>query len=332
MTTEEKTEYITKLKKQIEYERYLFNLNNTENDLEKAIKRFDDMLTEFYEILPAYLIERQEAEKGKDLDVIDGLEWFYIHTIPHRFRDHLFKNILQKYSGENKVLDELVFKTRTYLCSSPKRLGQQYITEQNCSLASAFFQKETNDHMFSRVIATSGGFGIPYNAHAFNYVELNDTNYIVDCTVSQFSKVFRMNLGIVKIPREETSAEPIFFLLQTDKGKNLLHKLLTQGYFEATPENVKLYLDSFVLSNQNAYCILEKDVDIFKTSIESEYYMSQLEKIITTPMIYTHKFEPLMLYNVREEISDIFGLPTLNGYDRFLTREELGKINKKIKL
>lgn len=322
------------LKKKIDRDFWIWQHdgNDKYSDLETTVKLFELVLSEFYEDLSLYLIERYESEMGKNIAYKDRVDRFYHIVQPHRHRQHIINNYIQEFHGENSVLDKLVYKTRKNLHYG-QRLGGNglmYLTESRCHDTSINFQKALEEETGMRgvLLATSRSFGIPNNPHVFNYVITKDKDYIVDCTFSQFTKLYRMNLGIIKIPKEVTNAEPVYFLMQTAEGMNILNKLLTYGYFEATKENIKLYLDSFVLSNRNAKYYLNHDDSIFESGTNGDFYITELDKLIKlgNPKDYEN-FHFFHNYNL---IPSIYGLDNITFTEPFLSKEEISKINQKI--
>ena len=314
-----------------------YNNENTNNDLETAISQFSDMLSEFYEKLSVYMAERLEKEKGQNISYPASAFCFYHYVSPPRFGKHLYRNYLEKHDTGNRVIDSLVFGTRKRICDNRYlELGDEYLTEQQCVISSIAFQKELEKqkNIEGRLLATSTSFGMPNNAHAFNYLDTGARQFIADCSFSQFTKLYRMTPDIIKIPKELTNAEPAYFLLQTEEGKALLNQLLTYGYFELTSENLKLYLDSFVLSNRNAAYYLSNDTSLFESGISSEYYMNQLNNLLKNSI----KTESGILRNP-EILSDEFNPPKIYGFkdyesetcDEFLTKEDIKTLNKKLK-
>lgn len=330
-------ESIYKLKYQIDDEYNKYNEKNTNNDLETITLQLSDMLAEFYEKLSMYMAERLAKEKGQIIPFPASARCFYHYISAPRYGKHLYRNYLEKYNTANEVIDSLVFETRKRICNNRYlELGDEYLTEQQCVIASIAFQKEIEKqkNIEGRLLATSTSFGMPNNAHAFNYLDTGNRQFIADCSFSQFTKLYRMTPDIIKIPKELTNAEPAYFLLQTEEGKELLNQLLTVGYFELTPKNLKLYLDSFVLSNRNAGYYLSNDTSLFESEISSEYYMNQLNVLLK----YSIKTESGILRNP-EILSDEFNPPECFGFkdyeretiDDFLTKEDIKTLNKKLK-
>lgn len=307
------------------------------NDVSLSVLYFEDILKDFYDNAALYFLERYEKEKNLSLEYGETLNWYLAtFSLPYKY---LYTDKLQlKHSLKKSYLDNLVFKTRKKLCvfsTRSLRTGTKYKTEQLCGMSSTWFQKEAlkHDDIKSIILTTNGSFGIPEcympnRAHAFNLVIIGDKKYIVDCTFSQFTKLFFMSQHVIKLPFC-IAPEPAYFLLKTENGEKLLNRLLTYGWFEATDENVKAYLDSFVLSTRNAYYYLNGG-NINDTGIDSKYYsqlISEFEKSDGSSL------EAIKKYSDADNLPLIYGKNEETGPKRncYLTKKELLKIDKMIK-
>lgn len=81
------------------------------------------------------------------------------------------------------------------------------------------------------------------NKHSFAIVGSNKKMYIVDCAYRQF---FSLSYNIDS--EELNQMDPGIFMLEDEKRKKVAEQILKQGYIELTEENLKLYLDGFVLA------------------------------------------------------------------------------------
>lgn len=268
---------LEKIKNEIEVAYNNYPCAQNIEELNREVNHFRPMLDEFYDELSIYLINRYEMELNSDIDYRDSVDSFY-NRITRFGYNHLYLNRLEKFSSNNSDLDELIYNVRKSIAGK----DSEYHTEQKCSIASFNFQKLTKDtKLKSFYITTNEGFGLTVNPHAFNIIYHNDKLYLVDCTYSQFTKLFQMDEKIIKLPIEGSAAEPMFYLLQSDEGKKLANDILTVGYFEITPKNFKLYLDSFLLSNRNAFTYLKyPNLNPYKSEIPEKYYMNKLTSIL----------------------------------------------------
>ena len=81
-------------------------------------------------------------------------------------------------------------------------------------------------------------------------VEIENKNYIVDCTYRQFFRADTNNidrLGVIGL----CGCDPGVFMMQNKDRKRVALTLLKSGWIECTKENFKHYLDGFTLSFRN---------------------------------------------------------------------------------
>lgn len=306
-----------------------------EDNILHCISYFENILKDFYDSYASYILNYYLHNNLSYNDTIRR----YVDMIPYTC---IYNEYLSKKNSGLDLLDFLVFETRKSLTSSPNpKLGTKLYTYFQCGFASSRFQ--TNALKFnnikSLILNTSRSFGLfdegeNSRSHSFNLVFIDDKPYVVDCTFSQFTKLFYMTPHAMKI-LSCISAEPAYFLSQTKEGQNLLNKLLEYGYFEATPDNLKLYLDSFVLSERNAFYYLDGGKMV--SDIEASYY----SEIISEFKNYNWEDFPygVIKYGYGNEKSlDIYGTDRQIGakYNCILHKDELNYIdniiNKKIQL
>ena len=319
---------LKQLIKDIEKNFKSYTLTYGENNIFHCISYFQNILKDFYDSYSSYLLNYY---KGNNLSCNDIIRYFEkTLIIPNTC---IYNEYLSKKNSGIDLLDHLVFETRKSLTSSPNpKLGTNLYTYLQCGFASFRFQ--TNALKFnnikSLILNTSRSFGLfdegqNTRRHSFNLAFMNDKQYIVDCSFSQFTKLFYMTPYAMKI-LSCISAEPAYFLSQTKEGQNLLNKLLEYGYFEATPDNLKLYLDSFVLSERNAFYYLDGGKMV--SDIEASHYF----EIISEFKNYNCKDFPygVIKYDYGNEKSlDIYGTDRQIGAkkDYILYKDELNYID-----
>lgn len=115
----------------------------------------------------------------------------------------------------------------------------------------------------------------PGHFHCFNIVTFNVDDevksYLVDCTYRQFftySEVFFERIGL---PLNNGPSIGAYMMMDEDRIK-MAEELLKNGYIEFTPENAKVYFDSFVFSGRNGkyYEQLGKE-QLEKSDYEPDY-------------------------------------------------------------
>lgn len=93
------------------------------------------------------------------------------------------------------------------------------------------------------------------DGHNATLVFENGEGYLIDCTIRQFFQ------------KAYSDKHCGHYMLQTEQGKKVAESLLTLGYVKATPENIKIYLDSFEMARRKS----SKE-----TEISAEEYMRRL--------------------------------------------------------
>lgn len=95
------------------------------------------------------------------------------------------------------------------------------------------------------------------NTHSISIVAIGDKKYIVDCTYRQFflSQDRKKNQNSEHIDLSE-------LCINNEQRKTLAEQILRYGWIEATPENVKQYMDMFIeatIGNENINFPTEED-------------------------------------------------------------------------
>lgn len=96
------------------------------------------------------------------------------------------------------------------------------------------------------------------NKHSISLVSINDKRFIVDCAYRQFfSLTNNENFSDIN------NAFVGLSMLRDEKSRKVAEQILKYGYIEATPENLKTYMDGFILANG--------DSEQIKTPSQIEY-------------------------------------------------------------
>lgn len=111
--------------------------------------------------------------------------------------------------------------------------------------------------------------------HFANIVTIDNKDYLIDCTYSQFFFIQKNILERVGIVGLRGCHAGIFMKLD-EKRKRVAEELLTKGWIELTDENAKAYFDGFAISFRNGlYYELNKDYS-FQTNYTAEDYYNFL--------------------------------------------------------
>lgn len=163
-----------------------------------------------------------------------------------------------KYSSNEEVLDKIVYCARKFIVdnNSPCDINNIDLTN-NCKIVSTFIHNLCNDFSIkSKLVKISPGFSEEANlldGHGYHYfvlVTLNNKEYLIDCTYTQFfnlSQNILQRIGIVGL----VSCNPGAFMIMNNSRMKLAYQLLQNGWIEFNDENIKNYFDGFALSYRN---------------------------------------------------------------------------------
>ena len=93
--------------------------------------------------------------------------------------------------------------------------------------------------------------------HIFNIVDLKTENgehkfYLVDCTYRQFFLRCCSNLERIPVTMNQNRGCSIGrYMMMTKERRKMAEELLTKGYVEATPQNLKTYFDAIIFSGRD---------------------------------------------------------------------------------
>lgn len=155
----------------------------------------------------------------------------------------------EKSKGEpEQTLDTLVSLIRDKVC---KLDDGTYSFYNRCAECQKTFNDivGVNSRISNKSLDTQFSMGLPAFQHSFNLIKVDNRFFIVDMTFAQFCDI-SYTPDILGIPGI-AAGNPGFYLMDSPAKVEFLKQLITKGYFEATEENMKMYLDAFVLANRN---------------------------------------------------------------------------------
>ena len=157
------------------------------------------------------------------------------------------------------------------------------------SLGLTVYPKETQETIMPHAVG-----------YSFLIVILPNNSYIVDPTYNQFLTVEGCNPKnfIVYNNQVLKTPDPRLFIMQTTQGKKLSNELVSNGYIPLTPENAKLYCDSFYYTNQGTNLI---DGKMPISNITGEIYLNSLLKESHRYSVSNERFNEL--YPPKKEVS-----------------------------
>lgn len=179
------------------------------------------------------------------------------------YKDEYFLNTRFDKLNPDEKIDYIVWMTRRALLeqlhdkdNSIKSLNGEHLTNE-CENASLFINDLCRAlNVDAKVVKIPAAFSDEVNLydgsgyHYFVIVEIENKNYIVDCTYRQFFRADTNNidrLGVIGL----CGCDPGVFMMQNKDRKRVALTLLKSGWIECTKENFKHYLDGFTLSFRN---------------------------------------------------------------------------------
>lgn len=282
MANSSKTEYIKKrggieeivktqllLEEKFEPLRELF-IETKRLEFFKGKAKLEPALKEFYEVLKEHFTDVESSWEYRSYiseifeQAYEGNKYPFMSEISHEIHE----------SEPQKTLDILVRQVREEACT----IGRgEYVFHHRCMGA----QKVLNDlltkypEIENKSIDTQDDLNLPVYQHVFNLVRISGKLFVIDPTYIQFCTIDNTKdcLGIPGFP----GAKPAHYLMDDDNQIKFLHELIRNGYFEATDENLKRYLDTFVLANRNSkFYKNHPSLKTTETGISSQEYVKVL--------------------------------------------------------
>ena len=233
----------------------------------------------FIDVMKYYILEC-ESYLPKD----------YIMDIKPDYDYYNEVNIVSKDFNEKELLDYIVWQTRKYINEEVSFMNviyplEKYDLENYCVKASNYVSKLCqNLNIKHKSVKLEPGFIKDsnlyngYGIHYFNIINLNDKNYLVDCTYSQFFLLKRSildRIGIVELG----GCKPGVFMKMKENRQKLADTLLKKGWIELNDSNLKDYLDGFAISYRNGL-FYEKSNDFsYETKYTANDYKNFLKGI-----------------------------------------------------
>ena len=110
------------------------------------------------------------------------------------------------------------------------------------------------------------------NTHSVSIVRIDDKKYLVDCAYRQFFNFDKTN----SIDTQSYNTINLgMFMLKDNKSRQFVTQLLNYGFIEATPENLKVYMDGFEMARRKSF---------EETGISAEEYIKMLTEDGTIPI------------------------------------------------
>lgn len=202
---------------------------------------------------------------------------YIMDSRPHIEQDMLLDEFNVEMSDEEKIT-RIVQKERRTLSQLVDKNGMPYdINNDNLRgdcIASA--ERICEDCFSKGIIATDfhtvKKLKINRNlGHHFTIIELSGKNYLIDCTYRQF-------FSKTNNSPEKEQHDCGMYMVADEERRKVAKQILKNGWIEATPENLKAYLDGFVMADRRNFG---------ETGISYEDYVEMLKKDETIKF-FTH--------------------------------------------
>jgi len=165
-----------------------------------------------------------------------------------------------------QALECLVHNVRAFLKNYiPDHDIENSSLEGDCSYSSEFVESECKINGIDFFGIGIGPNLTAGNLHYFNIVSFKNKdserkNYLVDCTYRQFFT--KKNYFIRRIEAVRNLSMSIgTYMMMTEKRQRIAEELLSKGYIEATPENLKEYLDALIFAGRELEFYKDRGLD-----------------------------------------------------------------------
>ncbi|MCI9433960.1 MAG: hypothetical protein HFI86_01615 [Bacilli bacterium] len=243
-----------------------------------------------------------------------------VNTFRNKISDELYiipTNELYKYDGnfhysyninnteETNILNLIVHETYNayQLCRGiyPKNF-ETYDLSNSCYIISTLVQTLCKKRQIKcQTIKMEAGFSNKYplfdgyRYHYFNISEINNKQYLIDCSYKQFFLANENMIECLGIPFFDLPLAGIYMMMDK-KRANVAKEILKNGYILITPDNLKHYLDGFTLSFRNGL-YYEENIDATYTTPYT--YNQYLEFLYTDASLLDYEDKELLGYQKR---------------------------------
>lgn len=108
--------------------------------------------------------------------------------------------------------------------------------------------------------------------HQFCIITLGNREFLIDLTYSQFFTMSENNLNRIGVPLLGGCKPGVYMTLDKNR-KSFAKKLLHDGWFEVSDDNLKMYFDGFAMSYRNGLYYERQGKIEYKTDYSKEDYI-----------------------------------------------------------
>ena len=195
---------------------------------------------EFYE---SYLNQEIKKFNRRKIDYSKKIN-FIIDSDPYIQKD--FSDEYSTDMTDKEILTSIVQKERRYLMKNHDLIHEDLAKE--CEGATKRIMLDCTSKGLDDVVFLSPGYYLnkpnenkKAEGHNCTIAKINGKNYLIDCTYRQFfvDKIKRLHCGI--------------YMINDEKRKKVAEQILKYGWIEATPENIKAYMDGFEMERNHSF-------------------------------------------------------------------------------
>ena len=189
------------------------------------------------------------------------------------------------YKDEKEPVDyieKLIFDSRRNLLNfhNMDKINTNHVNFANkCIHASqTVFCKCTTDNVKSYIVKVHPGYKRGNNiendlrCHYFNIVYYDNKYYLIDLSYAQFfapNKNVFSRLGVVGTDGCDVG----IYMMQNDKSKKIVKKIIKDGYIELNEDVFKTYMDAFTLSFRNGLYYDSNNINSFEVGYSVDDYV-----------------------------------------------------------
>ncbi len=279
--------------------KYMESMDDYYNKIfkEKDVTKKIEILTKLYEYVREISLEWWEQDENMARNFVYILR--EIFACEKELPDIFILNVKPKYEvvnypkntkNDEEVLNYIVHQTRIFLHA--KLTFGTFIADfsnldlvNECERSSNFVIKVCKQlGLEAKKIKITSGFAPYYHLegdtgyHYFVIVNLNNNEYLIDCTYNQFFLLKRClieRLGIMHV----RSTAPGIFMIINDQRKKVAEKILKDGWIKLDGIVLKHYLDGFAISHRNGLYYEKNPNSSFDTSYTPSDYENFLKGI-----------------------------------------------------
>ncbi len=224
-------------------------INDAMNKLYEHLSTYPEEILQNEELIfTIYKLERLLSNEFIDIDSEPDFDEDDEKEYPRKIKNE---------SDSKEAMEYLVYRTRKNLSAKFNSNIKDESFDKMCISTNDYVKKLCRDlkikHMDLQVDQK-----LKYGLfHCFTITKFDLGNnikkyYLIDCTYRQFFTKTFSNINRIRVMRGLAKGASVgSYMIMDEKRKKIAEELLQKGYIEATPENLKAYLDGIVFSGRD---------------------------------------------------------------------------------